>query len=65
LLGLMMGVWFLSNAAGNLLAGWAAGFISTLPLTMLFGTVSVVTLAAAALLALLTPTVRRLMGSVA
>ena len=26
LVGLMMGVWFLSNSAGNKLAGWAAGF---------------------------------------
>ena len=29
ILGLMMGVWFLSNAFGNKLAGWAAGFISS------------------------------------
>ena len=28
----MMGVWFLSNAFGNKLAGWAAGFFSTMPL---------------------------------
>ena len=32
ILGLMMGVWFLSNSFGNKLAGWAAGFISAMPL---------------------------------
>jgi DNA ligase D-like protein (predicted 3'-phosphoesterase) len=32
IVGLMMGVWFLSNAFGNKLAGWAAGFFSTTPL---------------------------------
>jgi POT family proton-dependent oligopeptide transporter len=62
--GLMMGVWFLSNAFGNKLAGWAAGFYSTLPLPTLFGTVAAVSLAAALLLFLLTKPVRRLMGDV-
>ena len=33
----MMGVWFLSNAFGNKLAGWAAGFFSSMPLNTLFG----------------------------
>src|SRR6266581_962171 len=32
IVGLMMGVFFLSNALGNKLAGWSAGFISTTPL---------------------------------
>ena len=32
----MMGVWFLSNAFGNKLAGWAAGFFSSMPLNQLF-----------------------------
>ena len=64
IVGLMMGVWFLSNAAGNLLAGWAAGFISALPLTTLFGTVAAVTLAAAAVLALLRGSIRKLMGGI-
>jgi POT family proton-dependent oligopeptide transporter len=64
IVGLMMGVWFLSNAFGNKLAGWAAGFYSTLPLPTLFGTVAAVSLAAALVLFLLTKPVRRLMGDV-
>src|SRR5438876_951807 len=45
--GLMMGVFFLSNALGNKLAGWSAGFISTTPLPTLFGVTAAVTLGAA------------------
>jgi POT family proton-dependent oligopeptide transporter len=63
-LGLMMGVWFLSNAVGNKLAGWAAGFMDTLPLTTLFAIVAAATLLAALLLALLIKPIRRLMGGV-
>ena len=37
LVGLLMGVFFLSNAVGNWLAGWSARFISTVPLPTLFG----------------------------
>src|SRR5438105_502537 len=40
--GLMMGVFFLSNALGNKLAGWSAGFISTTPLPTLFGVTAAV-----------------------
>jgi POT family proton-dependent oligopeptide transporter len=64
IVGLMMGVWFLSNALGNKLAGWAAGFFSTLPLPTLFGTVAGVTLAAAVVLFVLVRPVKRLMGGV-
>ena len=64
IVGLMMGVWFLSNALGNKLAGWAAGFFSTLPLTTLFGMVAAITLAAAFVLFLLVRPVKRLMGGV-
>jgi len=64
IVGLMMGVWFLSHALGNKLAGWAAGFFSTMPLPTLFGIVAAVCLAAALLLFLLTKPVRRLMGDV-
>ena len=64
ILGLMMGVWFLSNALGNKLAGWAAGFFSTLPLPTLFGSVAGVTLVAAFILFLLLRPVKRLMGDV-
>jgi dipeptide/tripeptide permease len=41
-----MGVWFLSIAFGNKLAGWAAGFISSMPLESLFGAVGAVLIAA-------------------
>jgi len=64
IVGLMMGVWFLSNALGNKLAGWAAGFFSTFPLPTLFGTVAVVMLASAAVLFVLVKPVKRLMGGV-
>ena len=64
IVGLMMGVWFLSNALGNKLAGWAAGFFSTMPLPTLFGIVAVVMLAAAAVLLALVRPVKRLMGGV-
>ena len=48
IVGLMMGVWFLSNAFGNKLAGWAAGFFSSMPLNTLFGYVTLVLVIAAA-----------------
>jgi POT family proton-dependent oligopeptide transporter len=64
ILGLMMGVWFLSNSVGNKLAGYAAGFFSTLPLTVLFGTVAAISLAAALVLFVLVKPIKRLMGGV-
>jgi len=62
IVGLMMGVWFLSNAFGNKLAGWAAGFFSTMPLETLFAVVTGVLLAAAVVMFALVKPVRRLMG---
>ncbi|HEY8535484.1 MAG TPA: peptide MFS transporter [Vicinamibacterales bacterium] len=62
--GMMMGVWFLSNAAGNKLAGWAAGFFETMSLAQLFGTVATVSLIAAAVLFALIKPIRGLMGGV-
>src|SRR2546425_1271134 len=44
IVGAMMGVWFLSIAVGNKLAGWAAGFFDRLPLPQLFGVVALTTL---------------------
>jgi POT family proton-dependent oligopeptide transporter len=64
IVGLMMGVWFLSNAFGNKLAGWSAGFISTLPLPTLFGVTAGVSLAAALIMFLLIRPVRGLMGGI-
>jgi proton-dependent oligopeptide transporter, POT family len=64
IVGLMMGVWFWSIAVGDILAGWTAGFFSTMPLPRLFGTVAAVMLAAAFVLALLIRPIRKLMGGV-
>jgi POT family proton-dependent oligopeptide transporter len=62
--GLMMGVWFLSIAAGNKLAGWAAGLTATVPLPSLFGGVAVVTIGAALILVFLIRPIRGMMGGV-
>lgn len=64
ILGFMMGVWFLSNSFGNKLAGWAAGFISSMPLEQLFGTVAGVLLVTTLVMAALIKPTRRLMGDV-
>jgi POT family proton-dependent oligopeptide transporter len=64
LVGLMMGVWFLSNSAGNKLAGWSAGFFSTVPLTQIFGTVAAVTMAAGVVMFLLVRPMRGMMGGI-
>jgi POT family proton-dependent oligopeptide transporter len=61
---LMMGVFFLSNALGNKLAGWTAGFFSSMPLEALFGAVAAVCLVAAGIMFVLIKPVRRLMGGV-
>jgi len=62
--GLMMGVWLLSTAIGNKLAGWTAGFFTTLPLPTLFGYVAAVTLVSAAVLGVLIGPIRKLMGGI-
>ncbi len=64
IVGLMMGVWFLSNAFGNKLAGWAASFFSTLPLATIFGTVAGIMFASSFVLFLLVKPIRKLMGGV-
>ena len=64
IVGMMMGVWFLSIGAGNKLAGWVAGLSASVPLTTLFGGLAAVTLVAALVLFLLLQPVRRLMGGV-
>jgi POT family proton-dependent oligopeptide transporter len=62
IVGVMMGVWFLSNAFGNKLAGWAAGFFGTMPLDTLFGVVAGVLLVAALVMFALVTPIRRLMN---
>jgi POT family proton-dependent oligopeptide transporter len=67
LVGIMMGVWFLSAALGNKVAGFLSGFFVTNDsgrLTMLYGGIALGLLVSAGILALLTPTVKRLMGKV-
>jgi proton-dependent oligopeptide transporter, POT family len=64
IVGLMMGVFFLSNAAGNKIAGWAAGFLEAMPIATLFGTVAAITLGASIVLFVMVPWIKRLMGGV-
>jgi POT family proton-dependent oligopeptide transporter len=64
IVGLMMGVWFLSNAFGNKLAGWAAGFFSSMPLNTLFTIVTAVLLGAALIMFAVVKPSRKLMGDV-
>ena len=64
IVGLMMGVWFLSNAFGNKLAGWAAGFFSTVPLHEIFLDVTVVLIVTAAVMFVLVKPIKRLMSGV-
>jgi POT family proton-dependent oligopeptide transporter len=61
LVGLTMGIWFLSNSAGNMLAGWAGSFFSTLPLPTLFGASAAACLIAALILVAILRPVRALM----
>jgi POT family proton-dependent oligopeptide transporter len=64
IVGVMMGVWFLSIAFGDKLAGYAAGFFSTMPLERLFADVATVLLITAAVMFALVKPTRRLMGNV-
>ena len=60
----MMGVWFLSIAFGNKLAGYAAGFFSSMPLSQLFTNVAAALLITAAIMFVLVKPTKRLMGAV-
>ncbi|MGH9869088.1 MAG: peptide MFS transporter [Candidatus Polarisedimenticolia bacterium] len=62
--GMMMGLWFLSIAAGNKLAGWLAGISASVSLTTLFGWVAAVTIGASLVLFLIIKPIRRLMSGV-
>jgi proton-dependent oligopeptide transporter, POT family len=61
---LMMGVWFLGAAVGNYIAGQLAGFYEEMPLTELFGAVSVLPIAAGIALLLLSRKFTRMMHGV-
>jgi POT family proton-dependent oligopeptide transporter len=62
--GLMMGVWFVSIAAGNYLAGRAASLYESLTVPALFGWVAVYAFIGAAVLALVIKPTVRLMGGI-
>ena len=67
LVGIMMGVWFLAASFGNKLAGYLSGFfVSNDPvrLATLYGGIAVGLLVSAGVLALFTPTIKKLMGRV-
>jgi proton-dependent oligopeptide transporter, POT family len=63
LVGLMMGVWFLSISIGNFIAGIMGGAFNEKAegaLVSMFGTVAAITFGAAALLAVLTPLIKKM-----
>ena len=68
MVGLMMGVWFLSISVGDYFAGLALGFFhenAEGALLHLFGSVALLTFGAALVLVLLTPFIKRLMPKTA
>jgi proton-dependent oligopeptide transporter, POT family len=67
LVGIMMGVWFLASSFGSKLAGYLSGFFvsdNSWQLVKLYGGISAGLLVAMLILALLTPTIKKLMGHV-
>jgi len=62
--GMMLGLWFLADSVGNKVAGYAAGFISSAPLTQLFGVVGAVCVGASLVAFAIVRPVKRLMGGV-
>jgi POT family proton-dependent oligopeptide transporter len=64
IVGLMMGVWFLSLAAGNKLSGWMAGLISTMSFEGVLQWMGGTLVIAAFVMFVLVKPIRRLMGDV-
>jgi len=64
ILGLMMGVWLLSNAFGNMLAGASARFFVSMPLQQYFSVWAVILFVTAAIMFMLVRPIRKLMGGV-
>ena len=64
IVGFMLGVWFMADAVGSKVAGFAAGFISSAPLPQLFGVIAAVCLGASFIAFLMIKPVRNLMGGV-
>jgi POT family proton-dependent oligopeptide transporter len=63
IVGSMMGVWFLGASVGNFIAGQTAAFYESMPLSTLFGAVSVMPIVAGIVLLVLSPRFTRMMGS--
>lgn len=64
---LTMGAWFISNACGNYMAGYLSTFFDendTSKLTFLFGSMAAAAFIGTAILAVLVPRVKKLMGKV-
>jgi POT family proton-dependent oligopeptide transporter len=67
LVGIMMGVWFLAASFGSKLAGYLSGFFvanDSWQLTKLYGGIAIGLLIATVILAMLTPSIKKLMGRV-
>lgn len=64
IVGFMLGVWFLADSVGSKVAGYAAGFISSAPMTQLFGVTAGVCLGASLVAFLMIKPMRSLMGGV-
>lgn len=62
--GLMMGVWFLSISFGSIIGGKIAGMFQSYPLPQLFAYVGLTAIVAAVVLALLIKPIRKLMSGV-
>jgi POT family proton-dependent oligopeptide transporter len=60
----MMGTWFMGSALGNLIAGQTAGFVESMPLPRLFGTVALASVGAGLLLLVFSKPIRRMIGPV-
>ncbi|PYR70235.1 MAG: MFS transporter [Acidobacteria bacterium] len=64
IVGVMMGVWMLSNAFGNMLAGSSARFFVSMPLQRYFAVVAIILFVTAAVMFVLVRPIKRLMGGV-
>jgi POT family proton-dependent oligopeptide transporter len=64
IVGFMMGIWFLATALGNYVAGWVAGFLENRPFSQVFMIATVTAAAATLVLAILIPSIKKLMSGV-
>jgi POT family proton-dependent oligopeptide transporter len=64
IVGLIMGVWYLSISIGNFIGGRISSLYGTMSLPSLFGVIAVVGMAGGAAMILATPPIKRMMGDV-